>query len=188
MSMNKLFHRPLSKRIAGYGMAAAMVLSGCSDTKAEIPETAVTAKQLSNTKGVTFVIPGQSKFVNVSDQNKEWLTEELPLVDHMYEKGPEDDTAPVISVIPQRFRSDIVLRGKYPELAQDAACDTLRIEDPDTTNSIGALALGGDEHGVLLSWPMDGQGEPFDYAYLCVFKDMQPKEDGVVVFAQTEPR
>ncbi len=183
--MEKLFGSRAMRYVAGVGLVLAVALSGCAEPEITTPSTVVTLEDMTDTAGVTYVRPGETAFVSVYEGDSQALIGAMTLVDHMYPNGPEDDMAPSISTTPQRLRAIVAVTGRSPELAQDAACDTLQVADPQGTASIGALALGGSEGAVFITWPRGDEGQPGDYAYMCSFQEMEPKDDGVVVFAQT---
>lgn len=189
--MRKQNKNTVKKSLIGAGLGLSLMFSGCSaESESLLPETDITSEAVRNLGSVTFVQPGESRFVKNVDQNSKLakkLIEHLPLVDHIYPNGVKDETAPEIVETPQRIRTIVSLGGsKSNYLNQDSSCDTLRIGgDLDEIRSIGVVALGGEELSTFVNWPLDENGEVAEYLYLCNFQEVEP-EDGAIVFTQTE--
>ena len=174
-------------KIAGTGLAVSLMFSGCGGSKAETQSTPK-RQDVSYIKEMTEIHPGEVKFLESIDANDETaksLRSGLPMVDHMYPRGSADAEAPTISEDPARLRAIVVLQGRDPtNLAQDAACDTLKISDYENIRYIGAVALGGKENGVFISWPHGEDDKNSEYAYMCSFQEMEPKDHGVVIYTE----
>jgi hypothetical protein len=162
-----------------------MATVGCSK-EVEEPQTDISSTEIRAIEQTTRIRPGEVKFIESIEPDSQLairLKEELQLVDFMYPVGPKDDTAPKIDDTPQRLKAQIMLHGKSPEISQDAACDTIGIVDFKKVKHIGAVSLGGEKSEVLISWPLAEDGEPSEYMYMCSFESMEPKDDGVVIYA-----
>jgi hypothetical protein len=156
-------------------------LTACGEEAAPTLSTSVTASDIEQ-YDPTHITRGESAFVRTADpSDAQSLINSIPMVDHIYPNGPQDAKSPLISSTPSRENIQVNLSGKSPNLDNDAACETMRIDGHPS--EIGALALGGQAGGVLISWPRQDNAQEF--MYVCSFQEMEPGSDqGIVLYTE----
>lgn len=169
------------KLTGGLLSVSALFFGGCAETAPEVPKATIGVDEIIANAHPTLIKNGESAFVRVlspKDVIGQNLIKQTGLVNHIYPNGPADDMAPEVGANPFRTTTRVSLGGeKTNYLNNDGACDSYPINgDP---SYIGAIAIGGNEKGVTISWPNDS-----DYVYVCGFQKMEPETDhGVVLFA-----
>ena len=169
----------------GIALALTAATAGCA-SKAEHMDTDVKDGDIFASGKVVQVQEGESAFLSTVDPNSEFgkkYVRDIPMQDHVYPRGPKDEEAPVVVEEPSRFNVQVTLQGESSKLANDAACETFRVEG--NPKYIGALAIGGQENAVFISRPSDNEG----FVYVCSFQDIEPsKDDGIVIFGSNQER
>lgn len=179
--MEKL--KQLKRTTAALALAGgSMLVASCAEEEPTVVRDETVRTELTN---ATYVVPGEGTAVRSISAGPlyEELKNALPIVDHQYPHGREDNRAPVITDAAMRVDAHVALSGKGSDrLDNDAACDSFRIQDYQSIRSIGALSLGDAEDAPLIVWP-EIDGRRSEYAYLCFFEGNEPSE-GVVLFTE----
>jgi hypothetical protein len=184
----------MNKFVAGSVLTGSLMFGiACGETSPETPQTAITADDILANGERTIIRPGDSVIVSaVTDGSiRAHFRDQMQMVDHQWEHGLKDENAPKISKLPIRVDANVSLTGKSPDLHNDLACDTLRVDtgNMDSKNIyIGALALSNEsDDSPLVSWPLNSEGQPGPYVYAC-FDDGKEAEDGLVLVINDQLR
>lgn len=177
--------RPIAAVLLAGGLNLA--IGACGDS-ASLPAPDAVASLVLDTRGVTTHKPGSTFVEAVTDiTTRKSLRETLPLVNNQRSGGFEDPAAPIISEMPIRVVAQIAMTGRLPlsNLANDMACDTLRVDMSGISDRkaarIGVIALSDDPSDkVQINWASNANGEPADSLQVCFAGNSEPT-DGVVL-------
>lgn len=176
----------MKRFIAPLIVSTALIAGGCGPETGTNYENDITVGELLDASDMfKKVAPGGSILIQSENDDEiiDDITSVTKLIEVQYPNGVEDEDAPIIGDNPQRIIG-LISNADGTEFNNDLACDTLRINMDGFSKShvyIGALALSDSRNDeVLVSWPLDGDNEPSEYAQVC-FDGGHEAKHGIVL-------
>jgi hypothetical protein len=192
----EILRSPKSKAAGGAALIGlSFLLGGCSESPAQIQQTAVEAATILQVPETARVHPGQTVILGPAkdEATRSRLVASLPLTKHIYPHGMTDSDAPSVGTMPVRLNAQVTLHGRTPNFDDDLGCDVVNLNlnrFPDKSQVyIGALALSeNDKSHAMVAWPAGADGTPGNEAFLCFPVDDAPSDNGVVLVLGNTPQ
>lgn len=191
----EILRSPRSKAAAGAAFMGLVLLSGCAESTAQVPQTAVDRGVILQVPETELVHPGQTVILGPAkdEATRSRLVTSIPLTKHIYPHGMGDKNAPAVGGMPVRLNAQVTLHGRSPNFDDDLGCDVVNLnleQFPDKSKVyIGALALSeNDKSHAMIAWPNTPNGAPGNEAYLCFPVNDAPSDNGVVLVLSDTPQ